>query len=260
MTVGVRRSPLQPTPPARSTAGRTIYAVGDIQGRYDLLVALLETIAEDMATLSASAMPLMIFCGGYADHGPDGPEVLGTLLWLLRNAPAETRVLQGPREQAFLNFIDRPDTLTTWLELGGGATLRAFGLDVPDSSARALCVTRDALTDRLPASQLALLRNGATSTSCGDYAFAAEIDRRIKGVLVHGSGDGSAAPQIDRNRIALDTAAHQTGVLTALRLEGRSAELLQTEQTLDPPIVTRSAPKSEAMTMREALERLSRPD
>ncbi|WP_200932347.1 metallophosphoesterase [Sphingomonas sp. Leaf412] len=251
-SVGVRRSDLDPVAALRPTDGRVVYAVGPIHGRYDLFAALLEAIVDDAAAQPAGAAPLLILCGDHIDRGPASDAVLAGLVWLWRHAALDVRFLRGEHEAALLDFVDDPRTLPAWLAIGGATTLRAYGID-PDGSPRAHAALRDTLLDRMPASHLALLRAMPTGTACGGYLFGrpaprAEVttqgrdDRDRTPVAVDGHGGGAAEPEVTRDRIGIDTGAWTTGVLTALRLDGATAVLLQTGGAAPPDPVTDRAP------------------
>ena len=256
-SVGVHRTALDPVATPRSTDGRLIYAIGDIHGRYDLFAALLGAVVDDIAAQPAGTAPLLILLGDHIDRGPATDAVLAALVWLWRHAALEVRFLRGNHEAALLDFMDDPRTLPAWREIGGDATLRAYGID-PDGSARdgsptAPAALRDALLDRMPASHLSLLRDMPTWTTCGDYVFVhaglrpgvpldrqedrdrlsigeafRSVDTRFEKVVVHGHGGVSVMAEATRHRIGIDTGAWTTGVLTAVRLDGATALLLQT--------------------------------
>ena len=255
---GIRRLALADAPRVRPGGGRTIYAVSDVHGRYDLLTTLLEAVVADIAATSPAAAPLLVFCGGHIDRGPASADVLTALVWLTRRAPVEACVLRGANEAALLDFIDNPETLPAWLALGGEATLRAYGVAPPVDRATPAEI-RDALADRLPASHLAILRAARVTVVCGDCTFAHASDTRAAGVLVHGDGDGDDRPRIGRNRIGIDTGAQTSGILTALRLSRDAVEILQTgggDDHAPPPAPAEAAPGTAATTMRDALAQL----
>ena len=57
---------------APDTRGRTIYAIGDIHGRLDLLDLLLELITKDVQhRATGDEKPVLIFLGDYIDRGPN---------------------------------------------------------------------------------------------------------------------------------------------------------------------------------------------
>jgi serine/threonine protein phosphatase 1 len=277
----VARGVVEDAPPARSTEGRLVYAIGDVHGRYDLLTDLLEAIVTDIAAAPAEADPLLVLCGDYIDRGPSSGDVLAALVWLSRRATIEVRCLRGNHEAALLDFVERPEALPDWLAIGGETTLHGYGLDPEDEPA----ALRDALLDRMPASHLALLRAMPTWTTCGGYVFVhaglrpgvaleaqddrdrlsigaplRDADARFDKLVVHGHGGTAPEAEIRRHRIGIDTGAWRTGTLTALRLDGETTALLQT-QAAGSRMMPRPTRDEDAgpMTMRDVLEKL-RPD
>ena len=74
------RSPAKSTarvrPPARIPSGRRVYAVGDIHGRADLLIRLMQDLREDIARGEYQGRPILIFLGDYIDRGFQSKEVI----------------------------------------------------------------------------------------------------------------------------------------------------------------------------------------
>lgn len=249
----VRRTDIPIEPSSAATDGRVVYAVGDVHGRYDLLVALLEAVVADVGSLAPSERPLLIFCGDYVDRGPRSAEVMATLVWLSRHAALEVAFLRGNHEAMMLAFLDRPFETRGWLRAGGTATLRAYGVEPPEGDADEDCWRlRDELMDRLPASHLEFLRRLPTRMTCGDYVFVhaglrpgvplarqddedclwireefLERDHRFEKIVVHGHSWTSDTPVITPHRIGIDTGAYRTGALTAVRLETSAIEFIQ---------------------------------
>lgn len=249
----VRRTDISIGPPSAATAGRVVYAVGDVHGRYDLLVPLLEAIVADVKSLASAERPLLIFCGDYVDRGPGSAEVVATLVWLSRHAALEVAFLRGNHEAMMLAFLDRPFETRGWLRAGGAATLLAYGVEPPAGEAEEDCWRlRDELMDRLPASHLEFLRRLPTRMTCGDYVFVHAglrpgvplarqddedclwireeflgRDHRFEKVVVHGHSWTSDTPEITPHRIGIDTGAYRTGALTAVRLATATIEVIQ---------------------------------
>src|SRR5438067_10153291 len=69
---------LSPAPAALPPSQR-IYAVGDVHGCADRLIAMHRAIAADLAERPV-AEALLIHIGDYIDRGPDSAEVIATLL------------------------------------------------------------------------------------------------------------------------------------------------------------------------------------
>lgn len=249
----VRRADLLIAPPPANIGDRVVYAVGDVHGRYDLLVALLEAIVADVGMLAPGERPLLIFCGDYVDRGPASAEILTTLVWLSRHAALDVEFLRGNHEAMMLAFLDRPDENEPWLRVGGAETLRAYGVDPGDDDADRDCARlRDELLDRLPASHLQFLRRLPSRATCGAYVFVhaglrpgvplarqedddllwigddfLKHEHRFEKMVVHGHSWTSDKPAVTPYRIGIDTGAYRTGVLTAARLGPSSVEFLQ---------------------------------
>ena len=232
--------------------GTVVWAVGDIHGRLDLLLPMVEAIALDLAA-SPATRKMVVFLGDYIDRGPDSRGVVELLSSLSTIHGVEWRFLKGNHEQAMLGFLEDPSTGPRWCEYGGDSALRSWGLRVPNLAHRTEGWTRVAadLRHRLKASDLAFLEALEISVTVGDYFFThagarpgVALDRQTQEdllwirrpfldspiefecVVVHGHTP-TATVHADRRRIGIDTKAYESGVLTALRLEGRERTLLQ---------------------------------
>jgi serine/threonine protein phosphatase 1 len=240
-----------PTTPAVPD-GTVVWAVGDIHGRLDLLEPLVEAIVADLRASSASRR-VVVFLGDYIDRGPDSRGVLQLLAGLSDVQGVEWRFLKGNHEQAMLGFLENPSTGPKWCEYGGDNALRSYGLRVPDLAHRMEAWARVAadLLHKLTERETSLLENLELSVTVGDYFFShagarpgVPLDRQtsedlmwirqpflnngtvFERVVVHGH---TPTPRVhaDHRRIGIDTKAYETGVLTAIRLEGRSRNLLE---------------------------------
>lgn len=237
------------------TEGELVYAVGDVHGCYDLMKALLASIAADSAGRARGRRPILIFLGDYVDRGPDSAKVVEALIWLKRRPDLEVRLLKGNHEQAMLAFLDAPEANAAWLRWGGAETLAAYGVAPPEPATAdplALSRARDELLARMPAGHLRLLQRLELMVAVGDYAFVhagvrpgaplgqqteqdllwiregfLDFDGPLEKVIVHGHTWLDEQPRFSEHRLALDTGAYRTGVLTALRLDGVEREVLQ---------------------------------
>lgn len=232
--------------------GTVVWAVGDIHGRLDLLQPLVEAIVADLHA-SAATRKVVIFLGDYIDRGPDSRGVLRLLAGLPIVQSIEWRFLKGNHEQAMLGFLDDPSAGPKWCEYGGDSALRSFGLRIPELAHRTEAWARVAadLKHKLTARETAFLENLELSATVGDYFFShagarpgVALDRQspedlmwirqlfldsemsFDRVVVHGHTPTSRV-HADQRRIGIDTKAYDTGVLTALRLEGRRRDLMQ---------------------------------
>ncbi|WP_206242068.1 metallophosphoesterase family protein [Novosphingobium terrae] len=231
-------------------AGDRIYAVGDVHGRFDLMQALMEKIAQHHADLPPTQGLHIIFLGDLIDRGPDSLKVLDYLAQAQRRMPGMI-VLLGNHEEVLLKVLEGDQrALRSWLTFGGAQTLESMGVAVPGPDDDLDdCLT--AIRRALPMQLASWLRRLPLTAHSGDYFFChagvrpgVPLKRQKRedllwirddfltdqsghgAVIVHGH---SIHPQVDMhaNRIGIDTGAYATGVLTALYLEGDRREVLQ---------------------------------
>jgi len=244
-----------------TTGGELIYAIGDVHGRYDLLKDLLSRIARDYVGRAQGRRPVLVFCGDYVDRGPQSAEVVEAIIWLQRRSDVATRALKGNHEQALLAFIDDPVSGWPWLQFGGLETLVSYGVTPPEQDERDCWRARDDLLGRMPASHLHFLRGLELMVTAGDYAFVhagvrpgralkrqvendllwirdgfLDASKPFEKIIVHGHTWMDERPQINANRIGIDTGAYSTGVLTALRLDDVALEIIQAGVVADPAL------------------------
>lgn len=239
-------------PPAPGAASSLVYAVGDVHGRYDLLTQLLAAIAADRAA-EPSREPVLVLLGDYIDRGPDSALVLEALVRLVQHDPAGVCLLKGNHEQGLLAFLDAPQDGGAWLSFGGRETLAAYGVVTPEpGDAAALRGARDALLAAMPASHLRLVQTLDLMAVVGGHVFVhagvvpgrpltaqreadllwirddfLQATRPCAKVVVHGHTWRGAEPELLEGRIGVDTGAYETGVLTAVRLDGPSRRVLR---------------------------------
>ena len=230
-------------------AGLRIYAIGDIHGRLDLLDRLFAQIRDDLETAPAST--LTIFLGDYVDRGKDGAGVLERLS--RGEAPTPFCALRGNHEDVLLRFLEDKSLLESWRQYGGLETLHSYGVNVSEAMrGRGFDAARRSLLERMPETHRAFLEQTQLSAAHGDYFFAhagvrpgVPLDRQSgddlmwireeflrfcgkhEKFVVHGHTP-VPAPEVESNRINVDTGAFATSVLTALVLEGADRRFLQT--------------------------------
>lgn len=234
-----------------ATEGFRIYAIGDIHGRNDLLTALLARIRADLDARPHS-QPLLIFLGDYVDRGNDTRGVIETLIGL-ESTGLPAGFLLGNHDSYVLSYLEDPDWSDRplhWLHtaLGGAATLASYG--VPDALEAAPRATHAAFAAALPQTHLDFLTGCGLWMRVGSYVFvhagirpgvAMEAQEREDLIwirepflsstedhgfkVVHGH---TIVPRVEHhpNRIAIDTGAVRTEVLSCLVLEGRDVALL----------------------------------
>lgn len=230
--------------------GLRAYAIGDVHGRLDLLTELLERIESDNAS-RGEARTFLVFLGDLVDRGPDSR---GVVEFLMRYEPgfAQTVFLKGNHEEFLLRVLaGEEDTVTSWLPYGGYECADSYGV----SKGWTLNATPAEIVARLQASvphtHRAFLDGMADTFRFGDYLFvhagirpgipiaeqsASDLRWIREGFLENRADHGLVVvhghsiveqPEEHPNRIAVDTGAYRSGVLTAIGLEGAERWFLQ---------------------------------
>ena len=223
-------------------AGQRVYAVGDVHGRLDLLLPLLAQIRDDIGA-RAPADNHVVLLGDLVDRGPYSAETIEFALGYLPGF-ATFHVLMGNHEEAMLRALDpledRSENL--WLKFGGYETLASYG--VPVSTLGEQLPPVETLRHYIPERHRQFLDSLPDAIRFGDYVFVHagirpgvaleeqnSSDMRwirheflqhrgdLGACIVHGHSI-STEPDVQANRIGIDTGAYRTGVLTALGLEG----------------------------------------
>ena len=231
--------------PASLPPGHRVYAIGDVHGCLDRLVAMHETIAEDLAARPIPTV-ILVHLGDYVDRGQESAQVVE---WLLEGPPVPaTRVinLMGNHEEMMLAAIasGHEEAADQWLANGGADSLFSWG--VPRKAGQA------EWAGLIPARHLLFLRDLATHLRVGPYFFVhagirpgIPLDRQARhdllwirepflssskdhgAVIVHGHTP-RYDPLVRPNRIAIDTGAVLGGVLTCVVLEADKLGFLRT--------------------------------
>ena len=232
--------------------GERVYIIGDIHGRNDLLNELLAVISKDSQN-SPNIKKSLIYLGDYIDRGPNSKGVIDTIL--STQLPNVTPItLMGNHEQSMLGFLNDPEANSDWLKFGGAETILSYGVSIHPGTitAKILKETSESLNRVLPDAHRQFLLNLKESYILGDYMFVhAGIDpkRSIKKqrvqdllwiradfiehselyekVIVHGHTIVSKT-ELYNNRIAIDTGAYYSGILTCLSIEGQERRIVQT--------------------------------
>ncbi len=227
---------------ARGKQGCRAYAVGDIHGRLDLLNQLISRIEDDVAA-RPRMKTFIVFLGDLVDRGAESAGVVERLRTF--SPPyAKPIFLGGNHEEVLLRILAGDiGILPSWLKFGGAECAESYGID-PDAlrSADELTALR-MVKEKVPQSHNEFLKSFADTFRFGDYLFVhagirpgvalEEQDRsdlrwirepfltdaKEHGfVIVHGH---TIVPAVEerRNRIAIDTGAYRTGMLTAVAIE-----------------------------------------
>ena len=241
-------SSLQQTVNPAVPDGTRIYAVGDIHGRADLLAPLLARIDLDLKARPI-AQPLQIFLGDYIDRGPHSRQVIDLLI--ARRRQHAMVLLRGNHEDVALQFLRDPTKLSEWTQVGGIVTLLSYGVRIPGRvDAAAAEEAAIAFRRAFPESHARFLKGLALSFTCGDFFFThAGVrpgiplrqqyqqdllwirddfllhEEDFGKIVVHGHTP-TTKPDIQLNRINIDTGAYATGRLTCLVLESDKVSFL----------------------------------
>jgi serine/threonine protein phosphatase 1 len=222
--------------PGSLPPGQRVYAVGDVHGCLDRLMALHELIGADLAERPTDTAEL-VHLGDYVDRGPDSAGVIARLVDGAALPGTSTINLMGNHEHMMLAALVSSDTETTelWLANGGADSLLSWG--VPRSAQ-----PRE-WPNYLPIPHLMFLRDLAVCHEAGGYLFVhagirpgIPLERQSRHdlmwirepflssrlpfgpVVVHGHTPRQE-PVVRPNRIGIDTGAVMGGSLTCAVLE-----------------------------------------
>lgn len=230
--------------------GERVYAVGDIHGRLDLFSALMDAIeADDSAR--GTAETIVVLLGDLVDRGPDSAGVIDAV----RRWGEARRVvtLAGNHEEMFLRAHADAADIPPFLHYGGFDTLVSYGVD-PTALGRADQHEAQALMrTAVPQADIDFLRDLQDTAVIGDYLFVhagirpgeplgGQITDDLRWIrepflshrgwhghlVVHGHTI-SEEPDIQPNRLGIDTGAYRTGRLTAVALEGTARWLIEVD-------------------------------
>jgi serine/threonine protein phosphatase 1 len=228
--------------------GVTIYALGDIHGRLDLLEKVHRRIDADKSICGHKRVA-EIYVGDYIDRGPDTAGVISRLI--ARSRETYTVFLRGNHEQLLLDFVDGTPCLKAWKAVGAIASLLSYGLPSELLSKEPSDTEiRHALASRLPTEHLNFISQTAPYCESGRYLFVhaglrpgiklgeqatkdilgirgpfLEFQRDYGWIVVHGHTP-VLEPDFRSNRINIDTGAYATNRLTCLKITENGPRIL----------------------------------
>lgn len=243
--------PREAAPAVTVPAGERVYAVGDIHGRCDLFEKLVEAIELDNGD-RAQANSTVVLLGDLVDRGPDSYGVLTVAREWQRLRPVH--LLMGNHEEMLLQALDSVDVLKQFIRYGGKETLLSFGIDAATYAEATWPQLQELMRSAIPQRMVDFIRTFEDQVQIGDYLFVhagirpgvgLETQRRSDlrwirepflshpgwhgAVVVHGHTI-SESPELRDNRIGIDTGAYNSGVLTALGLEGSQRWLIEARE------------------------------
>jgi serine/threonine protein phosphatase 1 len=201
-----------------------LFAIGDVHGHFDKLMALMAHCRRHAHDLGEEAR--FVLLGDYVDRGPHSKSVLA----YLAGAPADVVAIRGNHEDMLLRALDDRDAEAHWHYNGGLETLASYG-------------TAD--VRQLPEAHLDLLRRLPLYVDDGVRLFVhagidpADPSARDPNILlwtrkhapdeadlprfiVHGhTPTASHRPDLRPNRLNLDTGAGYGHALTAAAFDTR---------------------------------------
>lgn len=219
---------------------RRLYAIGDIHGRLDLLDQAIAAIHRDVQTYGPEAVTVTL--GDYIDRGPASRGVLDRLIG--KPFPTPHIALKGNHESILEAFLANPEVGAHWRRLGGIETLLSYGVSVDRIMVgNNFEEAADGLRAALPAEHVSFLQSLKTSFVHGKYFLChagvrpgVPLDRQSDDdllwirdeflnstmnfgkIVVHGHTP-TPKPDVQPNRINIDTGAFATGVLTCVVLD-----------------------------------------
>lgn len=218
-----------------------VYAVGDVHGCLDELLALERAIVKDAEGLPGRKLIIML--GDYVDRGPASAQVMDHLV-----APPphgiERICLSGNHEMVMLDYLEARASRAGWIAMGAGPTLLSYGIDherlqhIYRTDRRIDEVIRAAI----PSAHIAFLRSLPIMIETPRFVFVhagirpeLPLDRQsdedlvfirapfherahlLSRYVVHGHTPVEEAGR-EGMRVNIDTGAFFSGRLTALRI------------------------------------------
>ena len=240
-------TPVEPHVPQ----GQRLYVIGDIHGRVDLLQQMHNKIRQDATDYPGSKH--LIYLGDYIDRGDHSREVIDLLLQ--QPLPGfDATYLRGNHEQTMLDYLQAAEVGRSWFNYGGLATLVSYNVGASNIPTRKKDFEeiQSQLKERVPPAHIDFLEKTEFSHTVGNYYFVhAGINPKValkyqqpedqlwiredflscrkphEKIIVHGHTITNE-PDLQTNRIGLDTGAYITGKLTCLVLENSTQRILQT--------------------------------
>ncbi|MBN9235675.1 MULTISPECIES: metallophosphoesterase family protein [Phyllobacteriaceae] len=225
-----------------------LYAIGDVHGRLDLLTAMHERIAAELER-DRPADWRIVHLGDYVDRGPDSKGVIDFLIAAQQRDPRMI-ALAGNHDIGFLDFLAMPDAEGLFARYGGRETALSYGVAIDFSDPASVEQGWKDLVRAVSPEQRRFLHELPYSASFGDFFFChagvrpgIALERQAhddliwirtafhnhpglyEKIIVHGHTPQPEA-ELMPNRVNVDTGAWQTGILTALVVDGVEKRVL----------------------------------
>lgn len=233
-------------------SGERVYAIGDIHGRCDLFLEIIEAIERDNLA-RGEAESTVILLGDLIDRGPDSAAVIAAArAW---QQVRKVRIIAGNHEEVFFKSFLSLEVFDHFMQFGGRETILSYPHDRQAFTDADLAASHQIMIESVPFDDIDFIARFEEYVVVGDYLFVhagirpgevleaqqlkhmrwiREPFLSYRGdhgfVVVHGHTI-STEPDFQHNRIGLDTGAYMTGRLTALGLEGTSRWLIEARET-----------------------------
>ena len=243
------RGPASGAAAPEGSPGKRLYAIGDVHGCFAELEALLAEIERDHRRRAAKPCHI-VFLGDLVDRGPQSREVVA----LLRGSPpgfAQMHFIKGNHEEMMVRSLSgEPELIPDWLKHGGRTCAISYGVDPSILNDPDLHRLEHTLLSHIPEADIRFLAASVDTVRFGDYCLVhagvrpgvsleAQTGRDLRWIrqeflgsdtpheayIVHGHTI-SESVAFRPNRVGIDTGAYQSGILTALRIEGAEREVL----------------------------------
>lgn len=241
------KAPIFPFTPPSSP----VCVIGDVHGMADLLDQMLHLVQAQ-----AGSDPVrVVLVGDMIDRGPASADVLWRMRDMSRNDPGHVRCLMGNHERMLLDFLaDPPGAGPRWMRAGGAETVASFGLSGRNEGLNPsdrFCRLADRLREVMPGGlhdwlrDLALVwQDGAFGVSHAGADPALPLHQQTDAALLWGHRDFMRklrpdgiwlahghvihpAPIASEGRIAVDTGAWCTGILSAAWCDAEGVRFLR---------------------------------
>ncbi|MEH6790777.1 metallophosphoesterase family protein [Parasphingorhabdus sp.] len=246
-----RKKPARPIENATVPEGRRVYAIGDVHGRNDLLLQLIEKIIEDDGARDKVESEI-IFLGDLVDRGPDSAGVLDTAMQLKAEL-GNVRFLMGNHEEVYLAAATGDEKSVRFFNrIGGRETILSYDISLKEYIELDIAQLAQRIPALFPRHHVDFVAGFEDKIIIGDYAFVhagvrpgvALDQQRTKDlrwirddflaaedahekVIVYGHTISDEVVEAG-NRIGIDTGAYHSNKLTALALQGSERWYLDT--------------------------------
>jgi len=230
--------------------GKRLYAIGDVHGCLDKLLALINMINISDETLPKKST-FVVLLGDLIDRGPDSAGVVQWAQEFSANRP-NYHFLMGNHEDIFLKAVRGDlEALDKWLIYGGEETLVSYGIDpsfIKNNDLDTILIT---IKKKIPKSHIEFLSSFLDSIEFGDYFLVhAGVDpslkleeqnrdaflwirepflsykKKLEKIIVHGHTIEERVT-LHNHRISVDTGAYDGGPLSAVCLEDDTHRVIE---------------------------------